>query len=137
MMKMKNRSHRHDINSPRPRYIVNIINIRSALLWWCLYVLSNIWAIFKGQLMWKLRNTEAELKKSVPYKEACIWSLKLLLHESWKNQFCSSRFHRSWNCDLRADLFNGFLQKSSPFLQRSTCVRFSKENLFCSNKTPF
>ena len=40
-IKMKNRSHRYHINSPRSRHIVNI---RSVSVWWCLYVLSNIWS---------------------------------------------------------------------------------------------
>ena len=38
MMKMKNRSHKHNINSPRSRYIVNIRNVS---VWLCLYVLTN------------------------------------------------------------------------------------------------
>ena len=34
------------------------------------------------------------------------------------------------------DPFNGFLLKSSPFAQKTTYVRLSKENLFCSNNAP-
>ena len=38
LMKLKNWSHRHDINSPRSRQIVNI---RIVSAWWCLHVLRN------------------------------------------------------------------------------------------------
>ena len=38
IMKMKSRSHRHNMNSPRSKHIVNI---RIALVWWCLYALNN------------------------------------------------------------------------------------------------
>ena len=58
---------------------------------------------------------------------------EFFLRESWTNQFSLSWFRGCWNCDLRTDLFNRFLQKSSPFVQKTTCVTLSKENLFCSN----
>ena len=35
------------------------------------YVLSNTWATFEARFMKKLSNTEAQLKKSVPYKKGC------------------------------------------------------------------
>ena len=48
----------------------------------------------------------------------------------------SSRFRGFWNCDLQTNLFNGLLWTSLPFVQKATCVRLSKENLFCSNNVP-
>ena len=50
----------------------------------------------------------------------------------WKNQSFSSRFLEFWNCDLRTDLFNGFLQASSPFVKEDMC-QIAKENLLCLN----
>ena len=62
-MKMKNRSHRYDINRPRSRHgrkynkymyltMMMLINIKQTL------------ATFEAQFRTKLSNTEAELKKS-------------------------------------------------------------------------
>ena len=65
-MKMKSRLHRHDINSPRSRHIVNI---RIISVWLCTYVLSNTKPTFEVQFMRKLSNTEADVKKSVSYKK--------------------------------------------------------------------
>ena len=48
----------------------NAVNIKSASVWWCLYVLSNILATFKAQFMKNLSNTVAELKISVDYKKS-------------------------------------------------------------------
>ena len=59
-MKMKSRSHRHDINSLRSRHI---INIRIISVWLDLYVLRNTQATFEVQFMRKLSNAEADLKK--------------------------------------------------------------------------
>ena len=53
-----------------------------------------------------------------------------------KNFFFLSSFRGFWNCNLRTNLFNAILSKSSPFLQKTTCVRLSRENLFCSNSAP-
>ena len=57
-MKMKSRSHRHDINSLRSRHI---INIRIISVWLDLYVLRNTQATFEVQFMRKLSNAEADL----------------------------------------------------------------------------
>ena len=51
---------------------INIVNVESVSLWWCLYVLSSTWATFEAKVMKKWSNTEAKLKKSVAYKKACI-----------------------------------------------------------------
>ena len=59
-MKMKSRSHRHDINSLRSTHI---INIRIISVWLDLYVLRNTQATFEVQFMRKLSNAEADLKK--------------------------------------------------------------------------
>ena len=52
----------------------NILKIKRVLVYvlrW-LYVLSNTEATLEAQLIQKLSNTEAQLKKSVAYKKACI-----------------------------------------------------------------
>ena len=46
-----------------------IVNTRSVSVWWYLYVFSNTKASFEAQFMKKLSKTEAELKKSLPYKK--------------------------------------------------------------------
>ena len=50
----------------------NLVNIKSVSVWWCLYVLSNTEATFEAQFMKKLGNTEADLKKALLLKKACI-----------------------------------------------------------------
>ena len=68
----KKRSHRYYINEPRSRKERKLVNIKSVLVWWCLYVLSNTYETFEAQFIKKLNNAEAELKKSVTYtKNAC------------------------------------------------------------------
>ena len=47
----------------------NIVNTRSFSVWWCFHVLSNTQATLESKFLRKLRNTEAELKKSVAYKK--------------------------------------------------------------------
>ena len=58
-MKMKNGSHRYDINRPRHghKYSVSV--------WWCLYVLSNIWSSIQEKV---------KQQKSAACKKACIIS---------------------------------------------------------------
>ena len=41
------------------------------ILWRYLYVLSNTEATFEAQIMKKLSNTEAQLKKTLLVKKAC------------------------------------------------------------------
>ena len=131
MLKMKNRSHRHNINSPRSRHTVSI---RIVSVWWCLYVcikqhLSGTWSSVheKVKQHWGWAEKSVAYKKSIyfvgtsnePSSSRCervlnlfycsVLNLKLFLRESWKNQFFSPRFRGFWNCDLRTDLFNGFL----------------------------
>ena len=48
----------------------NIVNIKRVSVWWCLYVLSKIWATSEAQFMKKLNNTEGKVKKSVAYKKS-------------------------------------------------------------------
>ena len=76
---IKNRLLRYDINKPRPRLgnkYTNYIICHSAMMVisWSysskvprLYVLNNTLAKFEATFMKNIRNTEAELKKSVPY----------------------------------------------------------------------
>ena len=61
-LKMKNRSHRYDINRTRP---IHGHKYTKHKIW--LYVLSN-YVTFEVQFMKKLSNTEAELKQSVANK---------------------------------------------------------------------
>ena len=62
IMKMKNKSNRQDINRPKPGYSTYRVS-RCC----CLYVLSNILAIFEALFMKKLSNIDAESNKSVAY----------------------------------------------------------------------
>ena len=73
-MKIKNRPHIHDINSPRSRHIVNI---RSVSVWGCLYISSNTYAAFEAQFMRKLSNIEVEFKKDVAYKKSKYYQSQL------------------------------------------------------------
>ena len=68
-MKMNNRSHRYDINNPRPRQGYKYGKYKKCwcwymLIWWYLYVLSNI----LSSIHEALNNTEVELEKSIPWK---------------------------------------------------------------------
>ena len=88
-MKMKDKSHRHDINSLWSRHKVNI---RIISVWWCLYVLSNTQATFEAQFMRKLSNAEADLKrKALVIKKACILLAPImkayLIHFLFRHEF--------------------------------------------------
>ena len=61
---------------------------------------------------------------------------QLFLREWWKNTFFSSRFRESWNFNLKTDMFNRFLLEGTTFVQETTFVRLSKENLFCLMNAP-
>ena len=71
-MKMENRSHWYDIDKPRSRNKHNYSKYKNRLTMIVLICikqhLSNIWSSITN----KLSNIEAELKKSVAYKKACI-----------------------------------------------------------------
>ena len=61
----------------------NIFDIKSASVWWCLYILSNYYATFEDQFMKKLTNTESELKKALLIKKHVFYIeiiVKLLFH---------------------------------------------------------
>ena len=47
-----------------------------------------------------------------------------------KKQSFPSRFLRFWNCDLRTDLFNGFLKTISPLLKIGLMSNWQKETSF-------
>ena len=49
----------------------NIVNIKSVLLWWCLYALSNAYATYEAQFTKKLSKTHADFKKALLIKKAC------------------------------------------------------------------
>ena len=38
---MQNRSHRYDINRPRPRHVINILNVKCVTVRWRLHVSRN------------------------------------------------------------------------------------------------
>ena len=69
-MKMKNRPHRCDINRPRSRHGHKYSKYKKCLTMMMLICikqhLSNIWSSIEE----KLRNTEAELKKSLLIKKS-------------------------------------------------------------------
>ena len=65
---MKNRSHRYDINRPRPRHGHKYTKQKMCLgIIMFIYVSSNGYGTFEAQFMKKLSNTGVELKKSVAY----------------------------------------------------------------------
>ena len=89
MMKMKNRPHRHDINSPRSRHIVNI---KIVSVWWCLYVcikqhLSSIWSSIHEKV--KQHRGWVEKKRCL-LKKACISLVSLMISPS---SWCESVFN--------------------------------------------
>ena len=59
-LKIKSRYHKYDINKPRCRHDTNIVNVKNASVWWCVYVLNSAQAICEVQFMKKISNTEAE-----------------------------------------------------------------------------
>ena len=70
-MKMKNRSHRYDINRPRPRHGHEYTKhklLLSILMVIC--IKKHLQATFEAQFIKELSNTEAELKKRITYKKA-------------------------------------------------------------------
>ena len=69
-IKMKNKSHRYDINRSRPRHGHKYCKFKN-----CLSVI-----ILEAQFKKKLSSTEAKLKKTIACKKAC--TLKVLLQES-------------------------------------------------------
>ena len=53
----------------------NLVNVKSASVWWCLHVLqysNNNYAIFEAHFMKKSTNNEIELKKKVAYKKRVL-----------------------------------------------------------------
>ena len=76
-VKMKNRSHRSDIDQLDYLCLdmdTNIVNIRSISLWWHLYVLSNTWSSIHEKVKQHWGRSE---KKRCLYKKACdTWFTK-------------------------------------------------------------
>ena len=62
-LKMKNRSHRYDLNRPKLRQRHKYSKYEKSLSMIMLYVLTNTQATFETQFMKKLSNTKTELKK--------------------------------------------------------------------------
>ena len=125
MMKMKNRSHRHEIvlGLDNSKYK----NCLSMMMLICIkQQLSNIWrSIYeKVKQHWGWVERRVAYKKSVyfvvplmiPTSSWCEsrfniffvpwWISSYFFCEWWKNKFFSSRFRGFWNSDLRTDLFN-------------------------------
>ena len=71
-MKIKNRSHRYYINGPRSRHGQKYSKYKKCLSMMMLKYIKQHVRNIEAQFMEKLSNTEAELKKSVVYKKACI-----------------------------------------------------------------
>ena len=156
MMKMKNRSYRHNINSLRSRHIVNI---RIVSPWWCLYVCIREHLSIWSSVHEKLSNTEAELKKGLVIKKAFISLVPLITPPpppssplavgvkayliyflfrrgfevvlAWIVKKSVFPFQISWILKL---WFEDFYKRV--LFICSACVRLSKENLFCSNNVP-
>ena len=69
-IKMKNRSHRHDINRPSSRRAHKYSKYKKCLtMMMLIYIKQHQSNIFQVQFKKKLSKTEAELKKSVAYKK--------------------------------------------------------------------
>ena len=133
-LKMKNGSHRYDINRPRARpgqeqtYIKNRLEVLSKHF-------SNTWSPFHE----KIKNAEPELKKSVAYKTSVHFKLVLnhkvdngLYDHQWlpvliniSRKFCY--WHRqSWKF-LTSYTFAKFFNFSfKVFLRKSCFERFRK-----------
>ena len=79
-MKMKNRSHKYDINRPRSRHGHKYNKYKKYFTMMILYVLCNTLATCEAQFMKKLSNTEAELKKALVIKKTCISPLNRQKH---------------------------------------------------------
>ena len=70
-IKIKNRSHRHDINRPSSRRAHKYSKYKKCLtMMMLIYIKQHQSNIFQVQFKKKLSNTEAELKKSVAYKKS-------------------------------------------------------------------
>ena len=71
-LKMKNRSQNCYINRPRPKHGPKYTKYKNCLN--IMMVLSNTQTTFEVQFMKKLSNTEAEMKKTVPYEKKRVAS---------------------------------------------------------------
>ena len=67
-LKMKNGSHRHETNRTRPRHGHKYTKYKMCLSMIMVCAISNTLATSETTLMEKLSNIEAELKKSLAYK---------------------------------------------------------------------
>ena len=72
-LKMKNRSHRYDINRPRPRHGQRYTKYKMYLSIMMVICIKQHQATFEAQFMKRLSNTEAELKKSVAYNKKRVF----------------------------------------------------------------
>ena len=70
--KMKNRSHRYDMNRPWPKHghkYTKYKDCPNIMMPTCIkQQLRNMWS----SILEKLSSTEAEMKKSVAYKKKCV-----------------------------------------------------------------
>ena len=83
-MKMKNRSHRYDINRPKPRYSTYKKSFKMLLL---ICIKQHIIAIFKALFMKKLSNIDAESNKSVIYIKKRVFVCPCLEIGSFRSLF--------------------------------------------------
>ena len=72
-MKMKNRSHKYDINGPRPRHEHKHSTYKKCLTMMMLICIKQHLSNLSISIQEMLSNAEAELKKSLAYKKSvCI-----------------------------------------------------------------
>ena len=72
-LKMKNGSHRYDVNRIRPRHVnTSILNIKCFSGRWWLHAISHTEAVSEAEFMENLSNTEAELKKKHCLKKCVV-----------------------------------------------------------------
>ena len=77
-LKMKNRSQKHDIDKPRPRYGHKYAKYQMWLSIMIVLCTKQHHSNFEAQFMKMLSNTKAELKKSVAYKKSVYNNNKII-----------------------------------------------------------
>ena len=81
-VKMKSRSYRHDRNRPWSRHGRKYNKYEKSFSIMMLMCIKQCLNNIEAQFMIKLSNTEAEFKKSVAYKKACIMIMRHLFSVS-------------------------------------------------------
>ena len=78
-MRMKNRSHRYDINRSRSRHEHKYTEYKTCLSMMILICIQQHQATFGAQFMRKSSNSEAEMMQSIAYKKSVYTRYKMCL----------------------------------------------------------